>query len=91
MMNVLLPRPPSLVSLSMAVLEHDVASVCAVACAALSLVLAMNMSRLRNKAFTCVLGKPGIATQLALPGARRTTPASSVPAQMAPSPVCAKT
>ena len=31
-------------------MEHDVASVCAVACASLSLVLAMNMSRLRNKA-----------------------------------------
>ena len=50
MMKVLLPRPPSLVSLSMAVLEHNVASVCAVACAALSLVLAMNISRLRKKA-----------------------------------------
>ena len=34
----------------MGALAHDVASVCAVACAALSLVLAMNMSRLRNKA-----------------------------------------
>ena len=34
----------------MTALEHDVASVCAVACAALSLILAMNMSHLRNKA-----------------------------------------